>query len=278
MTETNNNKRRHQDEHKQCDKKQKIEEDCTWYTTPTRQEMISIRDIRESLSLLQNTTIRMPNTGKWQRTNEDPLVPNCAYLSVVLDKNVQPWSFYMHQDSDTKVNTSYNPLVYECRFGTSLKHVLQTWTHHQDESQLVVFKVPLSLFGNDLGMLYDATQPGTWLEGDPRPAYLTQIQHQDKEVRQQLDKISTKLDLFIVVLKNYLKDSNRYKPTFRDFLWQNRYFLNRYTEVHNHHVLRPSRELRIPVAKVDGLLTNPDVPRVLIAGTEREFLVDHIFD
>lgn len=189
----------------------------------------------------------------WQLTTNKHV--KSAYLAVRTKINgslpvILPWSRYLGQ-SENKIVNGFNPLCYPpVYFGYDLLSVIQK-ANWPGTDEIMVFQVPLSMCGSDIGLLCNPTGTDFRIADlccalRNRPWYYT-----GGDEKQVIKIVENAKDAERTIT-NWQRDENQIPPG--DFLWRLRHTnFNQAISFLNHHCFNSAREVLITSEKFEYL-------------------------
>lgn len=241
-----------------------------------------LTDLYDKLAVLRDFEIQLPEDGVWQ-LNQDGSVKT-AYLAVP-HRQYKTWSTYL-ETPETAPVSEFNPLCCPALFGPNLKEVLYGLPYGASEAY--VFKIPMSLFGNDIGLMYnDNVQTGHFYLSDvfcSLPSVETLITTVPSRFSNYGEKSNAKIGNHVTRLQGAFTTFKRYQrdcrttmkdmTTLSNFLWNQRHSaLNQAISMANHHhETQGRRQMLIPVTNLKKVLANKKIPHAMACRSQLDLI------
>ena len=193
----------------------------------------------------------------------------------------QAWSDMIGLDNKKPINGS-NPSVVRAYFGHNLQRVLMSChfdlragRYPSEFNTLVVFKVPLTLFGNNLRLHYD---PRTTSSHHRLDLYVRAMQHGenvpafhtvrlDDDTKRLIDQHVQSMQGTVRAWETFVATTPNNDEDFLAFLWHSRHFLQETVQAGMHHCIEDMCETLLPVDVYTSYLTQ-NVPHVTVTSED----------
>lgn len=234
----------------------------------TREEMNAVVKLHNQLKELRECKVPVGEKGLWQMDSDANV--KTAYLAVpfgsLFDWDMpQTWAYFLGRPEAPM--SKWNPICHHAQFGESIEAVLKGLPY--GISKALLFKIPLSLFGEDIGMMYNDRSSGFYLSWLFQSFPLKLPKH-GKVPGAMFDDHMGRLQNAHDILNRYwqgdCRDGSVRKQGFLGFLWeQRRSLLNTAIAAANHNHLQDSRQMLLPANNLSKLVANNKVPRMEIS-------------